>query len=318
MRGLDFIATAAAVGIFGYFIYKVILPKLGDLQLPVWQPPAPQEQPVQYQQPAPDQVPPAQPIEQDPEKPKSDTKKPKEDVDPPATKSTNTIPPQEPSTPPTPPVTGGQVIWSSKVWANGKTRTLASHGATDPDDPRVELRAGDCKNTRIDGKGTAFMSCNQGRLYINVPNYNVQMQLQYIHNSTLDNLSLRLRSHRDKPGGFGGYKFVINRDTVEAAWQDAYGGKNPKLGNAQLPQPMPANQWVTARWHIRDVGARIEIAGWINYGSGFVKVLTAYEDAPPPVARDKAEFLKDSTTWIRVNGPAKDVPIRNVTLTSLG
>ena len=79
MRGLDFIATAAAVGIFGYFVYKVILPKLGDLQLPVWQPPAqPQQQqaPVQYQQPAatttPDQVPPAQPIEQDPEKPKQE------------------------------------------------------------------------------------------------------------------------------------------------------------------------------------------------------------------------------------------------------
>jgi hypothetical protein len=316
MRVLDYIATAAAVGVFGYFVWKVILPKLGDIQLPSWQPPQfqPQQQPETPQLPS---TPPSSPTSTalQPTDPK--------DVDPPATKSTNTLPAQpETKTPPpaAPPVTGGQVIWTSQTWANGKTRTLASHGAKDPDDPRVELRAGDCKNTRIDGKGTAFMSCNQSRLYINVPNYNVQMQLQYIHNSTLDNLSLRLRSHRDEAGGFGGYKFVINRDTVESAMQTAYQGSNPKLenGEAQLPQPMPSNQWVTVRWQIRDVGPKIEVVGWINYGSGFVKVITAQQSTPPAVARDKAAFLKDSTSWIRVNGPAKDVPIRNVSLTSLG
>ena len=80
MRVLDLITTAAAIGIFGYFTYKVILPKLGDLQLPTWQPPPQYQQqqpaaPTQYyQQPTQNQVPPAQPIEQDPEQ---EEKKPK-------------------------------------------------------------------------------------------------------------------------------------------------------------------------------------------------------------------------------------------------
>jgi len=72
---IDMIATATAIGITGYFIYKVILPNLKDIQLPTWQFP---------QFPTPGQTPqlpstpstptPSQPTEEQP----SEEKKPKQ------------------------------------------------------------------------------------------------------------------------------------------------------------------------------------------------------------------------------------------------
>src|SRR5215211_2718967 len=51
---IDMIASATALGIAGYFIYRVVLPGLKDIQFPTWQfPPFPTLAPPQQQQQAP-------------------------------------------------------------------------------------------------------------------------------------------------------------------------------------------------------------------------------------------------------------------------
>ena len=63
--------------------------------------------------------------------------------------------------------TEGKVLWTSKAWSNGNPREWNKHGGRTYDSV-LQLRAGHNRNLRIDGKGTAFLSGDQARIYIDV------------------------------------------------------------------------------------------------------------------------------------------------------
>ena len=213
MRGLDFIATAAAVGVFGYFVWKVILPKLGDLQLPVWQPPPPPltqyaTLPPQYQQPAatiPDQVPPAQPIEQDPEKPKSKQEE-EEEEKPKASLVPSRSPPSAvvaatPPPPSQPTAAGGTVLWDSNThgkWNSGTGKGLQKYGSSSPGGGGMITAASGNPSFDFDGNGVMHLTSSRwGRVYIFAKNYNSRLEGNFMFETdhgVADNISIKMRS----------------------------------------------------------------------------------------------------------------------------
>jgi hypothetical protein len=317
MRVLDYLATAAALGVFGYFVWKIILPKLGDLQLPSWQPPQfqPQQQPETPQLPS---TPPSSPTSTalQPTDPK--------DVDPPATKSTNTLPAQpetkqSPAPPSSPPPTG-QTLWTSQSWSNGKPRLLNKHEMPDPYDPRLTVAAGKCKNLQIDGKGNAFLSCHQSRMYIQVNHFDAEMRLSYIHNPTLDTNSLRLISRHELD--FGGAGLYLKRNTATVGYEIEHGGDHPDVKSVQLPQPLSATNWTHVRWGVKHMGTGLRFYCYLNYGSGgWVKVLDYTDPQPPAIAMNKNLLLSKSWAWLRTNnedtGDVKNVQYRDVSISAI-
>ena len=201
MRVLDLIASAAAIGIFGYFVYKVILPKLGDIELPSFQftPPTGQiQQPPQ--QPVVDQLPPpAQPIGQDPE---SKTKKPQEEPEKPKSQAP-LVPSRSPPVAVSQPTTGGTLLWDSNThgkWNSGK-RTIpdgGGEGGQGANGKGLHTAASGDPTLAIDGNGVAHLTSSKfGRIYIYANNYNARLEGNLMFekiNNPEDNISFKLRS----------------------------------------------------------------------------------------------------------------------------
>lgn len=113
-RIINLIATLGATALTGYFIYKVVLPGLKDIQLPTLQFP----DFSQFQFPTPQQP---QQLPQQEEQPQDEGGQQEQITDPPATKSTNTIPT------PTMPPSSGEVDSQYKIkWfhARGPIRVV--------------------------------------------------------------------------------------------------------------------------------------------------------------------------------------------------
>lgn len=94
----------------------------------------------------------------------------------------------------------GDVLWDSNTnghWNNGNSRVITSAHQFDPDDPTTEVAAGSDRRFEVKGDGTALLSGARARIYTHVNNYNAEMEITYIPNSSLDNLSLRLRSRHE-------------------------------------------------------------------------------------------------------------------------
>ena len=316
MRALDLIASAAAIGVFGYFVYKVILPKLGDIQLPSFQFTPPGQQVPQLPS-----TPPSTPTPP----PATEPQQPKGDVDPPSTKGTNTIPPQPETRTASPPAStpppSGQVLWTSKAWSNGRERILNKHEMPDPDDPRLTVAAGRCKNLRIDGKGNAFLSCHQSRMYIQVNHYDAEMRLSYIHNPTLDTNSLRLLSRHELD--FGGAGLYLKRDNAFVGYEIEHGGDHPEFGHVQLPQPLSATNWTHVRWGVKHVPTGLQFYAYLNYGSGGWRKILDYTDTKikPAIAFNKNLLMSKSWAWLRTNNEqtedVKNVQYRDVSISAI-
>jgi hypothetical protein len=227
----------------------------------------------------------------------------------------------------------GEPLWTSEKWNNNNSRTLTGHGEKDPDDSKLQVRAGNDNKRKfeIDGKGTAFLSGNQSRVYINAHNYNVAMQLTYTHKKSLINLSLRMRSLRnefeedeDNSKRFGGYGLIIHRDNFKAEYQPSKDEGKEDLSSKELPKKLPEDSPVTVRWWVRDRGEKIEVKAWIKYDENgeFEEVIDVSSEKYEKIARDKDEFREHGVAWIRANGidnkvSPTDIPFKDVHIIEL-
>ena len=223
----------------------------------------------------------------------------------------------------------GKLLWSSEVWNNGKKRTIKEQGEKDPEDSKLQVRAGNDgkRKFEIDGKGTALLSGNQSRVYINAHNYNVAMQFTYTHRKSLESLSLRMRSLRnefeedeDNSKRFGGYGLIVTRDKFKTEYQPSKEQPKADLVSKELPKKLPEDSPVTVRWWVKDDGDdKIEVKAWVKYEEGgkFEEVINVASEKFEKIARDKDQFFKSGVAWIRANGidgkvSPTDIPIKDV------
>ena len=309
MKIIDYIATAAAIGVFGYFMYRVIVPKLADLKLPVWQPPPPLQfqQPQQQQQPKIEYIPapagqeaattPPVPAASPP--PVSEPEEEEEDEStPPTTKSApSSVAPPPPS---------GQVLYdSSKGWTGVTTAASGS--------PKWTTEAG----------GIGKLSCGSGhcRVYIAVKNHNARMEGEYMYSGAVDNLSLRLRSRHQEGGAcenrFGGYGAAIQKSgEVEFQTESCHNEHENSISGQQSPAPQ-AGKWYKFAFSCYDspdkksTNFKLDIDG--------KTVLTGKHPSPKPYFQDEALHMKNSYIWLRSNNSGNgSISFRNFRVTKIG
>jgi len=227
-----------------------------------------------------------------------------------------------------PPITGGggeNILWQSTTWSNGHDRTITGSGDRDPDDPTLSFGAGENRELIIKGASDPGFVNHTGprtRIYVDqygnvANNYNASLEIQKFYpNSSLDNLSLRLRSRHNEGGSesnrFGGYGMALHHDSVEAAREDFHNehtDMNPS--NTNLPHALVDGTEYGIRFSVRDitggkVEAKLELKGGA-YGSSYVVVATAVDDNPESYMLDKQLYLNNrSYFWIRTNGDSPE------------
>lgn len=327
MRALDLVATAAALGVFGYFVYKVILPKLAETEFPTFQAPSvapPIEQPVTPPQQPAEQLPPAQPIEQDPEKPKKE-EEPKEQAP--------LVPSRSPPAAISPPSAGGAVLYDSNThgkWNNGvKRANLTKEGSTSPNGKGFQKAASGSPTLTIDGNGVAHLqtsgSGTHGRVYIYANNYNARLEGNFMfETSNIDNISIKIRSRHEHSGKTvvggsgcpcGGIGVGIHLDGSISLKAESCHGTNPGMGSGKAPA-FQVGKWYKFTFSVWDSGATVESKMDIDGKT----VGTGKWTSPNAACKTKSLFDTDSYFWLRINntsGTAK-AAFSNLRLVDLG
>lgn len=230
------------------------------------------------------------------------------------------------TTPPTPSPPSNKELWRSTSWSNGHARMLDKSHQFDPDDKTLENLGGSPRYTKIDGKGSAFITGDRNRFFVWTPNYNAQMEISFIPNPSLDNtLSLRLRSRHNEPdpheNRFGGYGVAISLDEGNPG-REEYHNKHTSFPDFKLPHKMQYGKMYTLRYSVHDTADGKQVEMWleIDYDNNgnFIEVGRWKDPKPLPYMLDKALYLKKSFIWVRVNsqhtgeeGP-KDVEIKKL------
>jgi calcineurin-like phosphoesterase family protein/SMP-30/gluconolaconase/LRE-like protein/NHL repeat-containing protein len=227
-----------------------------------------------------------------------------------------------------PPITGGggeNILWQSTSWSNGHDRTITGSGDRDPDDPTLSFGAGENRELIIKGASDPGFVNHTGprtRIYVDqygnvANNYNASLEIQKFYpNSSLDNLSLRLRSRHNEGGSesnrFGGYGMALHHDSVEAAREDFHNEHTDMTpSSTDLPHNLVDGTEYGVRFSVRDitggkVEAKLELKGGA-YGSSYVVVATAVDNNPESYMLDKQLYLNNrSYFWIRTNGDSPE------------
>ena len=152
----------------------------------------------------------------------------------------------------------------SEKWNNGHARTITKHGEFDPDDPKVEIRAGpDTKKAVFDGNGSCTVSGDQARLYCHYPCYNSVLTLIYTPNSTSsgDDFSLKLRSrHNEKENGaanfIGGMGFSCELQKWKSKIEIVHGEHEPVVGSGSLTKKLVNGKNYPIRFTVKDEGVK--------------------------------------------------------------
>ena len=228
----------------------------------------------------------------------------------------------------------GDVLWDSNTnghWNNGHSRVITSAHQFDPDDPTTEVAAGSRSDRRFEvkGDGTALLSGAKARIYTHVNNYDAQMEVTFVMNSTLDNLSLRLRSRHNESdpheNRFGGFGCSIAHGTFEIQRENFHNDHTTIKNDTSLPRNLENDKSYTVRFSVfddanKEVVHKIEI----DYdGNGtFTPIITINDNNPLAymVDRNIYEGSGDkSYIWVRTNGSSpknvelKRLIIRNIT-----
>ena len=240
----------------------------------------------------------------------------------------NPLPPCNDDDDPIPPVEDGSILYQNTSWSNGQVRTITGHHEFDPFDDRVNIGAGENRELHIHGDGTAHQSGARARQFILAPNYNASMTITFVPNSSLDNLSLRLRSRHGEndpvENRFGGYGCAIGHNSIELN-RENFHNDHEKYGDHSFSPALTDGQEYTARYTCQDVNNGVKLTCEIDYGSGFVKKAEAIDTNPLDYMLDKDLYLTgpntdgaSSTAWVRTNGDApeevllKTIIIRNI------
>lgn len=232
------------------------------------------------------------------------------------------------------PTPGNKELWRSTSWSNGHARMLDKPHEFDPDDKMLENSGGNPRYTKIDGKGSAFITGDRNRFFVWASNYNAQMEISYIPNPSLDNtLSLRLRSRHNEPdppeNRFGGYGVAVSLDEGKPG-REEYHNEHTSFPDFKLPRKMEYGKMYTLRYSVHDTADGKQVEMWleIDYDNNgnFIEVGRWKDPKPLPYMLDKALYLKKSYVWVRVNGQhtddeeeegPKDVEIKKLIIRSL-
>jgi|SRR5687768_6759523 len=229
----------------------------------------------------------------------------------------------DPDPEPNPPAPINNILWTSiGSWDNGHDRTFS---AFDPDDNRLEMRAGDNREMHIDGEGNGFQTGARGRQYIYVNNYNASMELWYTPNSSIDNLSLRIRSRHNEGGScgnaFGGYGLVIEKNLLEFGDETCHdGGTHRGFGDTPINPRLVDGQEYIIKFSVFDVtnGVQLQCHFWEN--NAWVLKGQATDTNPSSAMKDKELYMEKSYFWVRTNnenGQPEDVKLRNEIMRNL-
>ena len=290
-------------------MYRVIVPKLADLKLPVWQPPPPLQLQAP-QQPAaapqiqylPSTTPSSSPTTPTPSPPPAAAAAEPEEEDEPSPPTSKAAP----STVAPPVVGGGQILYdSTKGWTGVTTAASGS--------PKWTTEAG----------GIGKLSCGSGhcRVYIAVKNHNARMEGEYMYSGAVDNLSLRLRSRHQEGGAcenrFGGYGAAIQKSgEVEFQTESCHNEHENSISGQQSPAPV-AGKWYKFAYSCWDspdkksANFKLDIDG--------KTVLTGKHASPKPYFQDEALHMKNSYIWLRSNNSGNgSISFRNFRVTKIG
>lgn len=153
------------------------------------------------------------------------------------------------TTEPSPPIDGlpdlskGTLLFdSTKIWGNGKERTMTGHHEYDKYDNKTECAAGGHGTPRkwyIDGKGKSKLSGGMSRVYNHSPHQGTICLLQtFIWNDSLENFSLETFSRHNEPlpksNKTGGFQNALHADTVGGKYE-SYHKSYHDLGDKTYP-----------------------------------------------------------------------------------
>ena len=216
-----------------------------------------------------------------------------------------------------------QLLWDSDTtWANGNAREFTQK---DPDDPTLEMRAGEGRLLNIDGQGNGLQSGARGRQYLYKNNYNGLIELQYTPNSTIDNLSLAVRSRHNEGGDcknrFGKFGAAIHLDSCEWSAEICHNEhEDLDPGNTEITPALENGKEYGIRVAFFDIGSEVYGRLWIDYkdGNNWQQKGQAVCRNPKPSYVDKPSFDERSYFWVRTNGGSpKDVKLRKEKLYEL-
>jgi hypothetical protein len=196
-------------------------------------------------------------------------------------------------------------LWNSAVWANGRQRTLTGHGERDPDDPTLELAAGEGRVLTIYGDGTAKLEGNRARIYLHASHRNALLSFEAnITDPTLENISTKLRSRHNEGGAdsnrFGGYGVAFHINSVDFKIEPYHNVHEPGTDHP-LARPIPLNQWV---------GYRVSIQAKANDTVAVVAAYVDYDLSGNWVEVGREEYARTGMrlndvnalySWIRAN-----------------
>lgn len=291
---IDLLATLGAFGITGYFIYRVILPNLKDIQLPSFQ----------FQQPpsftgVPAEIP----------------QIPTEEPTPPQEDTTGGEEPQQStptSAPSAPPISAGLVYDSNThgKWNNGQKRTVNKDGNTGPNGKGFQTSASGNPTFIIDGNGVGHLqtsgSGTHGRIYVFAKNYNSRLEGNMMfETATIDNISMKTRSRHGTAGHpsggsgcpCGGVGAGIHRDGSIDLKIETCHGTNVGMGNGKAP-PFQLGKWYKFSFSVWDgaggsVNSKLDIDG--------KTVATGKVASTTSSCKDRALYNQDSYFWLRIN-----------------
>jgi hypothetical protein len=217
-----------------------------------------------------------------------------------------------------------KIMWTSKgKWDNGRKRTITGHEEKDPDDNTLMVAAGNNRKFEILGDGKALLSGARARIYILENNYDSVMELKFIPDSSLDDLSLKLRSRHQEGGDgenrFGGYGSAISLGEVECK-REEFHNEHTTIGSKKLKdeKKLKNGKEYGVRYTCKDVNGKVNMKTEIDYGNGFIEVANFTDDDPEDYMTDKQLYDKKSYAWIRTNGDdPEEIQLRNVSIKPL-
>ncbi|MGE0870650.1 MAG: hypothetical protein AB7P03_18940 [Kofleriaceae bacterium] len=199
-------------------------------------------------------------------------------------------------------------LWRSTAWSNGNPRDWKGHGAFDPDDPALELAAGEGRHLWIDGAGVAKLDGNRSRIYIHVDHRDIEMVFEANATDTaLENISTKQRSRHGEGGDsenrFGGYGVAFDLKSQSADFKiESYHNEHESGREHALPRDLEYNHWYRYKVSIesKDNDTIAVVKGFIDYDMTGEWTLIGTEEYDRSEG-NRMNDLDAKYTWIRAN-----------------
>jgi hypothetical protein len=220
----------------------------------------------------------------------------------------------------------GTVLWTSVAWANGHARSLTAHGAFDPDDPKLQLSAGEDRRWSTAGNGTSKLEGNRSRLYLHAAHRNIEMVFEANATDTrLENISIKLRSRHNAGGSnanrFGGYGVAFNLKEQNADFKiESYHNVHESGREKTLQRHLSYNHWYRYKVTIqaKDGEAKAVVKAYIDYDLNDTWTWIGTQEYARTGYRKNDMNAK--YTWIRANAgddTQTGLLLRNVKITEI-